>query len=131
MLTLINTLIIFFIILIGYQIILGNYILEGLENNQSYQQYDTNNPSNALILAQQNAGNIEYIKQRMDAVQGMSQQFQDLSGNVASLQEQVNGLVSAQQQYASQISGGTAPNVTGTETDDTTDTTDTSDLVTS
>ena len=57
MLTLINTLIIFFIILIGYQIILGNYILEGLENNQSYQQYDTNNPSNALILAQQNAGN--------------------------------------------------------------------------
>lgn len=131
MLTLINTLIIFFIILIGYQIILGNYILEGLENNQSYQQYDTNNPSNALILAQQNAGNIEYIKQRMDEVQGMSQQFQDLSGNVASLQEQVNGLVSAQQQYASQISGGTAPNVTGTETDDTTDTTDTSDLVTS
>ena len=131
MLTLINTLIIFFIILIGYQIILGNYILEGLENNQSYQQYDTNNPSNALILAQQNAGNIEYIKQRMDAVQGMSQQFQDLSGNVASLQEQVNGLVSAQQQYASQISGGTPPNITGTETDDTTDTTDTSDLVTS
>ena len=131
MLTLINTLIIFFIILIGYQIILGNYILEGLENNQSYQQYDTNNPSNALILAQQNAGNIEYIKQRMDTVQGMSQQFQDLSGNVASLQEQVNGLVSAQQQYASQISGGTPPNVTGTETDDTTDTSDTSDLVTS
>jgi hypothetical protein len=131
MLTLINTLIIFFIILIGYQIILGNYILEGLENNQSYQQYDTNNPSNALILAQQNAGNIEYIKQRMDTVQGMSQQFQDLSGNVASLQEQVNGLVSAQQQYASQISGGTAPTVTGTESDDTTDTTDTSDLVTS
>ena len=131
MLTLINTLIIFFIILIGYQIILGNYILEGLENNQTYQQYDTNNPSNALILAQQNAGNIEYIKQRMDAVQGMSQQFQDLSGNVASLQEQVNGLVSAQQQYASQISGGTPPNITGTETDDTTDTTDTSDLVTS
>ena len=131
MLTLINTLIIFFIILIGYQIILGNYILEGLENNQIYQQYDTNNPSNALILAQQNAGNIEYIKQRMDTVQGMSQQFQDLSGNVASLQEQVNGLVSAQQQYASQISGGTPPNVTGTETDDTTDTSDTSDLVTS
>jgi hypothetical protein len=131
MLTLINTLIIFFIILIGYQIILGNYILEGLENNQTYQQYDTNNPSNALILAQQNAGNIEYIKQRMDTVQGMSQQFQDLSGNVASLQEQVNGLVSAQQQYASQLTGGTAPDVSGTESDDPNDTTDTSDLVTS
>jgi hypothetical protein len=131
MLTLINTLIIFFIILISYQIILGNYILEGLQNNQTYQQYDTNNPSNALILAQQNAGNIEYIKQRMDTVQGMSQQFQDLSGNVASLQEQVNGLVSAQQQYASQLTGGTAPDVSGTESDDTNDTTNTSDLVTS
>jgi hypothetical protein len=131
MLTLINTLIIFFIILISYQIILGNYILEGLQNNTTYQQYDTNNPSNALILAQQNAGNIEYIKQRIDAVQGMSQQFQDLSGNVASLQEQVNGLVSAQQQYASQMTGGTPPNITGTTSDDPNDSAEESNLVTS
>jgi hypothetical protein len=119
MLTLVNILILFFIILIGYQIILANHIIEGIENNNSYQSYDTNNPDNSLILAQQNAGNIEYLKQRFDAVQGMNTQIQDLSGNVQLLQEQVNELVSAQQQYAEQLTGGTPPNITGTTDDET------------
>lgn len=125
---LINMLILFFIILIGYQIILANHVLEGLENNTSsnttgtnntsYNPYNMNNPDNALILAQQNAGNIDYLKQRLDAVQGMFQQVQDLSGNVAALQDQVNGLVSAQQEYANQMTGGTAPEITGATTTD-------------
>ena len=119
MLTLVNILILFFIILIGYQIILANHIIEGIENNKSYQSYDTNNPDNSLILAQQNAGNIAYLKQRFDAVQGMNTQIQDLSGNVQLLQEQVNGLVSAQQQYAEQLTGGTAQNITGLTGDET------------
>jgi methyl-accepting chemotaxis protein len=114
MLTLINTLIVFFIIIIGYQIILANHIIEGLDNTQTYKQYDTKDPSNALILAQQNAGNIEYIKQRIDAVQGIVKQVQDLSGNVVTLQQQVSGLVNAQQQYATQVTGGTTPVITGT-----------------
>ena len=133
---LINMLILFFIILIGYQIILANHVMEGLENtnstttsssttnNTSYNPYNTNNPDNALILAQQNAGNIDYLKQRIDSVQGVFQQVQDLSGNVATLQDQVNGLVSAQQDYANQMTGGTAPEITGTTTTDDTTTTD-------
>ena len=72
-----------------------------------------NNPANALILAQQNAGNIDYLKQRLDSVQGMYQQVQDVSGNVTVLQKQVNDLVTAQQQYATQMTGGVAPNITG------------------
>ena len=130
---LINILILFFIILIGYQIILANHVIEGLDNanttnntntaNASYNPYDTNNPNNALILAQQNAGNIDYLKQRFDSIQGVFQQVQDLSGNVATLQDQVNGLVSAQQQYASQMTGGTAPEITGATTSDDTATT--------
>ena len=130
---LIHILILFFIILIGYQIILANHVIEGLDNanntssstntaNASYNPYDTNNPNNALILAQQNAGNIDYLKQRFDSIQGVFQQVQDLSGNVATLQDQVNGLVSAQQQYATQMTGGTAPEISGaTTSDDTTD----------
>ena len=114
MLTLVNILIVFFIMLICFQIILANHIVEGLENGQSYQQYDTNNPANALILAQQNAGNIEYIKQRLDSVQGLYQEVQDISGNVVTLQDQVTQLVMAQKQYADQMTGGTAPNITGT-----------------
>lgn len=113
---LVNILIIFFFILISYQIILGNNIIEGLDNNTSYQSYNTNNPENALILAQQNAGNIENLKGRINDVQGMYKQVQDLSGNVHALQEQVNGLVTAQQDYATQMTGGVPPDITGTTT---------------
>jgi TolA-binding protein len=115
MLTLVNILIVFFIILILYQILLESRIVEGLENQ--YQPYDTNNPNNALILAQQNAGNITFLKQRLDTLTGINQQIQDLSGNVQSLQTQVNGLVQAQQDYANQMTGGTAPEVTGATED--------------
>ena len=123
MLTLVNILVLFFIILIGYQIILANHIIEGLE---SYQPYDTNNPANALILAQQNAGNIEYIKQRLDSVQGLNQEVQDISGNVITLQDQLNQLLNTQQQYANQMTGGTPPNITGAVSDSSTTTQDTS-----
>ena len=126
----INILIIFFILLITYQIILGNNIIEGLDNNKSYNSYDTNNPENALILAQKNAGNIDYLNSRFDDVQGMYKQVQDLSGNVQTLQEQVNGLVTAQQNYANQMTGGVAPNITGTTTPEDEAPTDTSNSAT-
>ena len=119
MLTLVNILIVFFIILIFFQIILANHLVEGLETGESYQSYDTNNPANALILAQQNAGNIEYLKGRIQDVQGMNKQVQDLSGNVVTLQDQVTGLVTAQQQYATQMTGGSTPDISGaTEPED-------------
>jgi TolA-binding protein len=113
MLTLVNILIVFFLFLIIYEIFLANHIIEGLDNQ--YKSYDTNNPNNALILAQQNAGNIAYLKEMLDSIQGndLNTQVQDLSGNVQNLQTQVNSLVQAQQNYANQMTGGTPPNVTG------------------
>ena len=120
----INVLILFFIVLIGYQLILANCsIVEGMKTSdpsqqkQSYKSYDSNNQSNALILAQQNAGNIGYINQQMDNVQNMRGEFLDLSNNVQVLQTQVNGLVDSQQQYASQLTGGSAPTITGSTSD--------------
>lgn len=130
MLTLVNILIVFFIMLICFQIILANHLVEGLETGKTYQPYDTNNPANTLILAQQNAGNIEYLKGRFQDVQGMYKQVQDLSGNYQTLQEQVNGLVTAQQQYATQMTGGTAPEISGALPPQDNDPTDTSNLVT-
>jgi hypothetical protein len=127
MLTIVNILILFFIIIISYQLILANHITEGLsnkKNSSSYKPYDSKDP---MILAQQNAGNIAFLKDRMDSIQNMSQTVQDLSGNVQALQEQVNGLVTAQQQYATQMTGGTAPTITGATNDENVDT---SDLVT-
>jgi hypothetical protein len=130
MLTLVNILIVFFILLIVHQIILANHIIEGLENDSDYKSYDTNNPANALILSQQNAGNIEYIKQRLDTVQGMYQQVQDLSGNVQNLQGQMEQLIEANQQYTTQMVGSTPPEITGTGSESESETDDTSNLVT-
>jgi FtsZ-interacting cell division protein ZipA len=93
----------------------------------SYKPYNLHDPNNSLILSQQNAGNIEYLKKKIDDLQNINSTVNDLSGNVVALQEQVNGLVSQQQQYASQVSGGTAPEVSGTDSDNPPDT---SDLVT-
>jgi|LauGreDrversion4_2_1035121.scaffolds.fasta_scaffold25213_3 hypothetical protein len=120
MLTLVNILILFFLFLIVYQLFLAMNVIEGLENQ--YQPYDTNNPNNALILAQQNAGNIAYLKGRLDQYDGIVQEVQDISGNVASLQTQVDGLVQAQQSYANQMTGGSPPTVTGATSDTSTDT---------
>ena len=129
MLMLVNVLIIFFIFLIVYQIILANYnIVEGLKNNNSNKVYK-DYPPNALILSQQNAGNIEYLKKKTDDLQNMNSVVNDLSGNVASLQQQVNGLVSAQQQMVTQMTGGSPPDITGA-VDDNVEQPDTSDLVT-
>ena len=132
MFTLVNILILFFIFLILYQVFLATKIIEGMDNsddsnNSDYKSYDTNNPNNALILAQQNSGNIAYLKKQMDSVQDINQEVQDLSGNVQTLQTQVNGIVQAQQNYANQMTGGTVPNITGaTDTDTDTDADDTS-----
>ena len=117
MLTLVNLLIIFFTLLIIYQIFLAyfnNNIIEGYESTDAYKPYDTNNPENALILAQQNAGNIIVIKGQLDNMLGINQQVQDLSGNVANLQQQVTDLVQAQNDYANQMTGGTEPEISGT-----------------
>ena len=112
MLTLVNILTAFFTFLVLYQIFLGATVVEGLKNQ--YKPYNMNNPNNALILAQQNAGNISFLKERLDKFDGVYKQVQDLSGNIQLLQTQVNGLVQAQQDYANQMTGGTAPEVTGT-----------------
>ena len=144
MLTLVNILIIFFIFLILYQIILATKVIEGLVNEtdqgnkvnilmNEYQPYDVNNPQNALILAQQNAGNISYLKQRIDSLQssGLDKHVQDLSGNVDTLQTQVYGLIQSQQEYATKLTGGTPPNITGTGASPDDTNTTTSNLVTS
>jgi len=116
MLSIINCLIVFFIILLVYQIFLayiGNNIMEGLTNNQ-YQPYDTNNPQNALILAQQNAGNISVLKQQLDDISSLNKEVQDISGTVVTLQDQVTQMVAAQQQYSANMTGnGPPPNITG------------------
>jgi hypothetical protein len=127
---LINILIVFFVILIFYQVFISNIsvlsyrmsngIIEGMDTttttsgSQQYQPYDTNNPNNVMILAQQNAGNIQVLKQQVDSVLGLNQEVQDISGNLATLTTQVSNLMEAQQQYVQTNLPSSPPQITGT-----------------
>lgn len=115
-------LIIFFLFLIIYQIVCTFYgnavgITEEFKlfkkKKSSSKDDDCNSDCNAAILAQQNAGNIAYLKERMAEVQSMYKELQDLSGNVQNIQSQVNTIVQSQQEYANQTTGGEPPEITG------------------
>jgi hypothetical protein len=88
-------------------------IIEGMDNE--YQDYNTNDPNNVMILAQQNAGNIQVLKQQLDSLLGLDQEVKDISGNVVLLQQQVSDLVQAQQNYASQMTPASTPDISGIE----------------
>jgi hypothetical protein len=109
---LISFLIIVFGIIISYQLFLAHVgvVTEGMDG---YKEYDTNDPNNAMILAQQNAGNIEVLKGRMDELSGLKQVIIDMSGNITNVQTQVDGLLEAQQDYISQSGVTEPPTVTG------------------
>lgn len=115
MLTIVNLLIIIFIILMIYQIFLAHFsdsIIEGLEN---YKEYDTNDPNNVMILAQQNAGNIEVLRQEFEKISGLKQQVDDISGNMVNLTKQVDDLVQAQQDYLAQNLPAEPPEISGAD----------------
>jgi hypothetical protein len=124
---LLYVLIIFFIILIFYQIFLAHItskmnFIEGMES-QTYEPYDLNNPNNTLILAQQNAGNIQVLKKQMDGVLHLNREVQDLSGNLNSLSTQVTNMIEEQQQYVQTNLPSTPPQITGADTTTSTTTT--------
>ena len=116
---LVYSLIIFFILLLFYQLyalVFERNLMEGLVTNDdlTYQPYDTNNPNNALILGQQNAGNIEYLKQRVSKLESMQKEVNDISLNLISANQQIQGLVQQQQAAATQLVGDKPMQVSGT-----------------
>jgi hypothetical protein len=115
MLIIINFLIIIFILIIFYQIFLAHFhnnIIEGLDG---YKDYD---PSIAMELAEQNAGNIEVLKSQLSNNSGLKQEVEDLSANVANLSKQMNDLAQAQQDYLSEKLPADPPTVTGADNED-------------
>ena len=106
----------FFII---YQINLefSDNLIEGLENEteNQYKSYDTNDPNNALILAQQNSGNIIVLKQQVDELTTLKKQFNDLKEHTDSMQVQLDNLVQQQADYAHDLAGSNPPDISGTD----------------
>lgn len=124
---LIKILIIFFTFLIGYQLFLAlfsfmkkNNLVEGLENNSTnkYQPYNTNDPNNSLILAQQNAGNIEVLKGRLDTLDGVKPRVDNIQQNIISMQTQIDALVQQQADYANDLAGSEPVTITGISEDE-------------
>lgn len=121
---LIYVLIIIFVLLISYQILVSftNPLIEGLENATKptpifieYMPYNLGDPNNSLILSQQNAGNIEVLKGRIDNLDGIKNKVDDMQQNINSMQVQIDGLVQQQADYAQELVGNTPPAITGTE----------------
>jgi hypothetical protein len=137
---LIYILIVFFIMLVGYQVFLALVpplsLVEGLKNiknitttknagsqnagsqnagSQDYQPYNVSDPNNSLILAQQNAGNIEVLKGRIDGFDGVKEKVDTMQQSIDSMQVQMDGLVQQQADYAQELAGPTPPDVTGTD----------------
>ncbi len=125
--SLVYILIFIFVFLIGYQAylaIIPNKLIEGLENpqlstittsTQQYKPYNLNDPNNSLILAQQNAGNIEVLKGRIDGLDGVKKSVDDMQQSIDLMQTQIDGLVQQQADYAQEIAGSTPADITGTD----------------
>lgn len=128
---LIHILIILFVLLMGYQGYLylatesNNSLIEGLESNTQsqteYKPYNTSDPNNALILAQQNAGNIEVLKGRVDKMDGLKERVDGMQQNMDSMQTQIDSLVQQQADYAQGLVGSEPIEVSGTQEETTAD----------
>ena len=79
-----------------------------------YKDYNTSDPNNAMILAQQNAGNIAVLKKQMDEIMGFKDTIVDICGNIVSLNDQMNAIVQAQADSVQQVNGGQPIAVSGT-----------------
>jgi len=123
---LIYILIVVFVIIILWQIFLGdNKMIEGMDTETNttntsssstmYQPYNLNDPNNALILSQQNAGNIDFLKTRIDDLQNIKKDVDDLKLNVSSMQTQIDALVQQQADFGQELVGTETPTITGTE----------------
>jgi len=109
---LVNILLILFSLLIIYQLFLAtSFVCEGFET--AYQPYDTNNPNNVLILTQQNSGNIAYLKEKIDTVDGLKQKVNDLSTQVDSLNQQIQAINQQNAENASKLVGDKPLQVSG------------------
>ena len=116
---LINALLFLFTLLIFIQVYQIHQVKEGLDPGQStstYQPYDPNNPT---ILAQQNAGNIQVLKEQLDELKGIKGEVEDISKNLYTLTDQVNQYMVQQGTNAQSQLPSTPPTFTGVDEEDT------------
>jgi len=78
-----------------------------------YKQYDTSQLP--LILSQQNAGNIEYLKTQLKQFEEMDGRLKTTEQQIQAIQTQIDGLVQQQAMFATDLAGDQPPVITGTD----------------
>ncbi len=71
----------------------------------TYKEYS----GDPMILAQQNAGNIEYLKSRVDDLSNIKGDVETMKQDMQTMQIQVDGLVQQQADMTVELSGGGEP----------------------
>jgi len=119
---LITVLIVIFFLIIVYQLylyLIGETIIEGMSldkvDDGSFQPYNTNDPNNAMILAQQNAGNIQVMEKQINNLSSLTSEIQDMSANLVILNQQVGAIIQQQSAAAQQIAGNKPLDITSTQ----------------
>ena len=118
---LVNILIAVFTILILYQLLSSfSNSKEGLENPPpgtpgTIQPYNTNDPNNALILAQQNAGNISVLNGRVDELDKDKDKIFTIQRQISEMQTQIDQLVQQQADYAQDLAGDQPPDISDSD----------------
>ena len=106
-------LIVLFAMLILYQLTERYFSTTIIEGNTG----NSDSSSQAMILAQKNAGNIASLKDQFNdsGANNLKSVLQDMSGNIADLQTQINEISQANQDTASNIAGNKPHTISGTE----------------
>ena len=73
--------------------------------NNEYQKY----ADDPMILAQQNAGNIEFLKSRVNDISNVKEDVNTMKQDLKTIQIQVDGLVQQQSDMANELTGGGEP----------------------
>ena len=111
-------LIFFFIFLIIFQIVERNInIIEGIDEtttpiispSPTYKEY----AADPLILGEQNAGNISYLKSQTDDIPTFKKNITDLTTRVDNLEQQLAALGEQQNKAVQDMIGTQAPDITG------------------
>ena len=123
----INCIIIFFILLIMYQIYLSCFYDDKLSSFNNFKTFNTFGCFEGFTDASFSSYNMDDISsndplvlQNINNINYLNNEFIDMSGNMSKMQEQINGLVQQQNDYANNITGGTPPDVTGATDDSST-----------
>jgi len=82
-------------------------------DSKQYIPYNTSDPNNCFILAQQNAGNIEVLKDQIQDIRDVKPQIDKITENINAMQTQMQQLVQQQADYAQELVGSNPPYITG------------------